>query len=134
MAKIKALTFREKQHALEIIFNQYRRAKIKLYCLKQTSFYPEVRYDMIYEKEMLYHNKSMIDKLNEHIDTKDELENVILAFDCIMETLTPETRRVMMNDFIEPQHQDWWYEYYSKSTYYRVKSRAMEEALFYLTL
>ncbi|WP_249029826.1 MG284/MPN403 family protein [Tannockella kyphosi] len=133
MTKIKALTFREKQLVLEKIFSQYRRAKIKLHCLNQTSFYPAIHYDLVREKGNHY-SVSMMDKLNEHIDNKDELESIIITFECIVSTLSTETKRIIMNEFVEPLDEGWWYEYYSKSTYYRVKSRAMEEALFYLNI
>ena len=37
----------------------------------------------------------------------------------------------IINEFVLERENDWWMEYYSRSTYYRVKTRAMEEALFY---
>ncbi len=131
MSKIKALTFREKQEVLKKVFSQYKRAKIKLHCLQQSSYYPQIKYGVIKESNSHY-QRGVIDRLNEQIDNKDELEKIIFTFECIIDTLNEDSRRIITNDFISTNSPNWWYEYYSKSTYYRMKTKAMEEVLFYL--
>lgn len=44
-------------------------------------------------------------------------------------SLPTEYREIIFNDFINEKNHDWWTEYYSKSTYYRLKFRAMDELL-----
>ena len=40
-----------------------------------------------------------------------------------------EHRKILENEFILHMNKDWWYDYYSRSTYYRMKQRAMDEFL-----
>ncbi len=131
MTNIKAFTFREKQEVLRKVFSQYKRAKLQLHCLQQSSYYPQIRYGVVSETKTNY-QKSIITRLNEQIDDKDELEKIISTFDCILESLDDDSKRIIINEFIDPSLHNWWYEYYSRSTYYRAKTRAMEEVLFYL--
>jgi hypothetical protein len=43
--------------------------------------------------------------------------------------LEEEYRRIVTNDFLNPQPRHWWMEYYAKSTYYRLRQRALEHFL-----
>lgn len=43
--------------------------------------------------------------------------------------LEEEFRRIIRNDFLDPQPRNWWMEYYAKSTYYRLRQRALEHFL-----
>lgn len=133
MTKMKALTFKEKQDVLRQVFSLYRRSKLRLKCLEESSYYPQVRYGVVREKHVRY-NKSVIDKLNEQIDSIDELKEIILTFECIVDTLSSESRTMIFNEFIDQNDKNWWLEYYSRSSYYRAKTRAMEEFLFYLNV
>lgn len=134
MAKIKALTFREKQTTLEDVFKQYKRAKIKLYCLEETQYYPQLYYGVARDQVRKYKSASMISKLNSNLETKEELQNVISTFECIIENLSVDSKQIIVKEFMENQDSDWWYNYYAKSTYYRMKTKAMEEMLFYLNI
>ena len=40
-----------------------------------------------------------------------------------------ESRKILEYEFIHPAEKNWWYQYYSKSTYYRMKHKAMDEFL-----
>lgn len=133
MVKIKALTFKEKHMALRQVFSLYRRAKLKLKCIEETSYYPQIQYGIIKEKHTRY-NKSVMEKLNEKIDDENELREIIVAFECIIDTLSEDSKFLLVKEYIENAPADWWIEGYSKSTYYRLKTRAMEEFLFYLNV
>ena len=133
MSNINALTFRQKNTTLKNIFKQYKRAKVKLDILKQTSYYPQIQYGVVKDSPKSY-RKSMLDKLNTKIDNETELENLIQSFDTILEMLSEESRRMIEYEYINDHSSNWWYEFYSKSTYYRVKTKAMEEILFYLSI
>lgn len=134
MTMIKALTFKEKQETIKQVFSQYRRAKLKLECLELTDFYPVVRYDVVKETKNDYASNSMFSRLNEHIDTKDELRNIITSFEHILNSLQEDTRKIIEQEFMNVPNPEWWREYYAKSTYYRMKTKAMEEFLFYLNV
>lgn len=134
MTKIRALTFREKQTTLEAVFKQYKRAKIKLYCLEETQYYPQLYYGVARDQVRKYKSSTMISKLNSNLETKEELQNVISTFECIIENLSEESKQIITKEFMENKDSDWWYNYYAKSTYYRMKTKAMEEMLFYLNI
>ena len=133
MKKIKALTFKEKEDTIRLVFKQYHRACLKLKCLRAKSFYPQIEYGVVKEKKASYGN-SMISRLDSYIDTKDELISIIETFEIIMSSLSPETKFIITKEFVEGETGDWWVDFYSRSTYYRVKTRAMEEMLFYLNI
>jgi len=50
----------------------------------------------------------------------------------IMDTLylmDLESQRILINEFIDKRQHDWWKQYYSRSTFYRLKSIATENFL-----
>ena len=101
---MKALTFKEKQDVLEDLFKKYHRAVLQLKCLEERNFYPTIQFDTVKEKKTYYQDKGS--QLNDQLVLKEDIERV---------------------------GKDWWIDYYSRSTYYRLKTRAMEETLFYFS-
>lgn len=49
--------------------------------------------------------------------------------DASLACLEEDHRRIVRNDFLDPQPKNWWMEYYAKSTYYRLRQRALEHFL-----
>ena len=43
--------------------------------------------------------------------------------------LTHEEQRLLRNDFLSPLSKNWWMEFYSKSTYYRLRHLAVDRFL-----
>ena len=41
--------------------------------------------------------------------------------------------QLLENDYLHPSYKDWWLEFYSRSTYYRLRRKMLDEVLFYLT-
>lgn len=126
---MKALTFKEKQEVLTQMFNQYRRAKLQLECLERKNFYPSIDYLTVKEKKTFY--QGVDKKYDSYIQSKDELKMIITTFDKILERLSKDSYMIIYQDFVLKKEKNWWLEYYSRSTYYRLKTRAMEEVLFY---
>lgn len=60
---------------------------------------------------------------------EDYDNNLLLSVDYALKQLDKDERRIIDNDFIEKVDKNWWCSYYSKSTYYRLKVRAMEHFL-----
>ncbi len=60
---------------------------------------------------------------------EDYDNNLLLSVDYALKQLDKDERRIIDNDFIEKVDKNWWRSYYSKSTYYRLKVRAMEHFL-----
>ncbi|MFQ6791620.1 MG284/MPN403 family protein [Thomasclavelia sp.] len=134
MKKTNKLTFKQKQDAVENLFKQYHRAKLKLYCLENTSFYPEVGSSLVRERKRNYGSNSIADRLNRRIDDKDELKKLISSFEIVINALTPESQIIITNEYILKKEGNWWSEFYSRATYYRMKTRALEEILFYVNI
>lgn len=126
---MKAITYKEKKEELEKIFRGYHRAQMKLQYLKEKSYYPSIQMDTIRERKSYYQDKGTqwIDSLY----SKEELEKAIQSYEFILSCLSEESRRIIEKDFLYKDKKDWWVLYYSRTTYYRLKTRAMEEILYY---
>lgn len=126
---MKAITYKEKKEELEKMFRGYHRAQMKLQYLKEKSYYPCIQMDTIRERKSYYQDKGTqwIDSLY----NKEELEKAIQSYEFILSCLSEESRRIIEKDFLYKDKKDWWVLYYSRSTYYRLKTRAMEEILYY---
>lgn len=126
---MKAITYKEKKEELEKIFRGYHRAQMKLQYLKEKSYYPSIQMDTIRERKSYYQDKGTqwIDSLY----NKEELEKAIQSYEFILSCLSEESRHIIEKDFLYKDKKDWWVLYYSRSTYYRLKTRAMEEILYY---
>lgn len=131
--KIKALTYKEKQMVVKGVIDKYRGSKVKLQCLEMNSYYPQLQYDVVREKHATYYSNTL-EKLHSRIDEKDELRVMIDTFEIIIQSLSQESKEIIELDFINNVNQDWWMETYSRSSYYRAKTRAMEEFIFYLSI
>ena len=132
MKNIMALTFRQKQEVLEQIFREYRRDKFNLKRLENKNFYPELNYGIVREGKQGY--QSGKSKIEHYVEKKEEVENKIDMFEEIVALLSEENQKIIIHEFMNQAPNNWWMDYYSRSTYYRMKSRAMEELLFYLNL
>ena len=126
---MKAITYKEKKEELEKIFRGYHRAQMKLQFLKEKSYYPSIQMNTVKERKSYYQDKGTqwIDSLY----NKEELEKAIQSYEFILSCLSEESRRIIEKDFLYKDKKDWWVLYYSRSTYYRLKTRAMEEVLYY---
>jgi hypothetical protein len=72
--------------------------------------------------------------LNEPDDLKRYLqkhESFIAAVDCALTFLSEEEKRLLKSDYLNKDVRFWWVSFYSRSTYYRIKRRAMIEFLSY---
>ena len=126
---MKAITYKEKKEELEKIFRGYHRAQMKLQYLKEKSYYPSIQMDTIRERKSYYQDKGT-QWIDSHYN-KEELEKAIQSYEFILSCLSEESRRIIEKDFLYKDKKDWWVLYYSRSTYYRLKTRAMEEILYY---
>ena len=66
--------------------------------------------------------------------SQNDLKKLISAFEIVINALSPESQVIINNEFILKKDNDWWNEYYSRATYYRMKTRALEEILFYVNI
>ena len=116
------LTFKQKQAVVKSLFKQYHRAKLRLYCLENMNYYPQVSTSVIKETK------------NSGIEDKDELKSLISSFEMIIKALSHDSQLIIVNEYVEQKENEWWVDYYSRATYYRLKTRALEEFLFYVNV
>jgi hypothetical protein len=57
----------------------------------------------------------------------DDNDKLIYAVDMILDTMEPEKKAVIVNDYLLKKYPYWWQEHYARSTYYRIKYRALME-------
>ncbi|MEA5026616.1 MAG: hypothetical protein VB012_03030 [Erysipelotrichaceae bacterium] len=53
--------------------------------------------------------------------------DLVMMIDFTINRLDEESRRIINYDFINKKHKYWWNEYYSRTTYYRLKNKAMSQ-------
>ena len=109
----------------------YLRAVLLLKCFVDRNFFPAILFDSVIEMKTYY--LVIGSQLNDQLVLKEELEKVIATFEFILDCLSMESKVIIEKEFIERVGKDWWIDYYSRSTYYRLKTRAMEETLFYFS-
>ena len=90
---------------------------------------------LTYQKANLYLNmlERKVYVLNEKTDEDkiQEYKNCRLLFETFFNTLEEDEKLIIMNDFYERLNVNWWIGTYSRSTYYRIKNRAIDRMLFY---
>lgn len=104
-----------------------------MYCLENMNYYPQVSTSVIKETKNQY-KKSMAERLNSGIEDKDELKSLISSFEMIIKALSHDSQLIIVNEYVEQKENEWWVDYYSRATYYRLKTRALEEFLFYVNV
>ncbi len=83
--------------------------------------------DMIKEQETIY---SMVDLQNQI--NISYCENYVTYIDNILNMIDYEYNRILQNEFFTNADSKWWYGIYSKSTFYRLKKKAMTIFLTYV--
>ncbi len=66
--------------------------------------------------------------LGEDADESHFIETVDFA----MSQLDEDLVNLLRNEYLDTNGKNWWVLYYSRTTYYRLKRKAMEELLVYL--
>lgn len=56
-------------------------------------------------------------------------KDYLFLIEACLKRLTQEEQRLLHNDFLSPLSKNWWMEYYSKSTYYRMRHLAVDRFL-----
>lgn len=108
--KAKKYSYKQGANKLMEIVNQYRKANI-LMSMK--------------EKKVFMLNDGFDDA------RMQEYSNYKVMFDAFFDTLKEDEKLVILNDFYDMVSVNWWIGIYSRSTYYRIKNKAIEKMLFY---
>lgn len=68
--------------------------------------------------------------INENLEEKRNYYNELkLKVDYILLQLDEELSNLIFNEYLTTRKDNWWIYYYSKSTYYRLKNKAMNSFL-----
>ena len=109
------LTFKDKDRIIKKFANEYSKSKI----IERRGL--EIFNDIIKDPEICYSRTP-----NEHLyyySLQTKIDNVLSVLDW-------ESSCFLKNEFFDNHRKsDWWMNYYSRSTYYRVKKKAMESFL-----
>lgn len=80
--------------------------------------------------------QNKIKEMNHTFIVNETIEPMLLPFqiykeaiESALKSLDEEELRVMCHEFIDHSPKYWWREYYSRATYYRIKSKAMTKFL-----
>ena len=128
--KINNMSFKEKCDLLQLVFREYHKAKMILEGYETKNLYPALSNLVINESSANYQNveKNIINQ----IEKRDNYKKIVDLVDYLLDSLDEKYREMIVNEFKNKNKAYWWIPYYSKSTYYRVKAKALDEMLFYL--
>ncbi|MFV0479536.1 MAG: MG284/MPN403 family protein [Anaerorhabdus sp.] len=75
--------------------------------------------------------RKMEARMNWKIEEKSEEYGDAYSFTTLienaMETCSEDTQRIFNGEYVEKLHGNWYLEYYSRSTFYRLKHQAIDE-------
>lgn len=130
MKELDKMTLKEKDALLKSIIKEYQKAKIQLKVLEDKEFYPVNDYSTIQENRPRY--DGVEHAIMNHIEKKDALKAIIRLVDDVYNSLTTEQQQIITNDFLNPVYREWWRQFYSRSTFYRIRKKAIDDMLYYL--
>ena len=85
-----------------------------------------LRYLFTKRNQLLMYEHSVCEKEYNENNSKDQF---LRWMQYAMDRLSKDERMILEKEFILYEDRDWWYEYYSRSTYYRMKQKAMDAFL-----
>ena len=113
------LTFKDRENIIRQYGNDYKKSKIiemkgvsllKENCISEKE---ETYIESLYKYQYYYNLQNRIDKILEQLDF--------------------ESANFIKNEFLSTSYKsNWWMNYFSRSTYYRMKNKAMNQFLVFL--
>ena len=59
---------------------------------------------------------------------QSEADDLIIAlYESALESMPNTTREIIVREFLDEDHDGWFYNYYTKSTFYRLRQKAIRE-------
>lgn len=65
--------------------------------------------------------------VQERPETYNNLEATLFLMEITLSSLSDDSRRIIEQDYIVKREKEWWLDFYSKTTYYRLKRKAIDE-------
>lgn len=130
MKNLDEMTLKEKEQLLRGIIREYQKALLQLKVIHEKEFYPQTQFNIIREEATSYNHLEM--NIINYIEKKDNLETLVSFVETVFHSLSKDQYTLLVNDYLEPKERDWWMSYYSRSTYYRIRRKLVDDVLFYL--
>ena len=120
------LSLKEKDRIIRMIYKKYLTAQLDLLYINQHyNYYPQIDYFKVKEGQISTQEKNML----HYLERKNELEEYMHKIDLIHNFLSHKTKLFLENEYMNNNPKDWWMDYYSKSSYYRLKHLCIDEFL-----
>lgn len=101
---IKELSNKDKREVVKKLFNTYIKLKAK---------------------------KMTIKKINELKNSKNQIDiSQLSIFESILSVMNRDELLVLEKEYIDTENKLWWHDYFSKSTFYKIKNRAITNLLY----
>lgn len=123
------MSFKEKDLMLKVIVREFQKAQMQLSMIESKEQYPNINYGQVKENSSYYYLESSL--LNS-IEKKESLSTLIEFMENIIKSLQVDQYRMFFNEYLVPKNRDWWMEFYSRSTYYRLRKKTIDDVLFYV--
>lgn len=122
----KKLTLKEKDRIVRNIYKGYQRAQLDILYFKQHyNYYPQVDLFKVSEPIGTYLSSDTV-FLNQ-LAKKQELEFYVSIVNQIHLHLSPDVYSFVENEYLNFYSASWWTPYFSRSSYYRMKHKALNE-------
>lgn len=121
------LSYKEKEKVLKNIYSKYKKAKLQLE-LMDSYFnpYPESG-RLVEERVVTYGSHYMLRRVSK----KRDYELLIEMIDKIHNKVKKDSYLILINEYLTDKGKGWWRDYYSRSTYYRLKRNAIDDFFMY---
>ena len=116
----KRLSFKEEKEKMQHIADDYKKSLV-VSSENYISFVRELRVNEDSKNYGMAHNCISDEKINYYTKLKFVVESVL-------DLLSKESERILRAEFFEKmENSNWWQKFYSRTTFYRNKRKAMNE-------
>lgn len=123
---IEKLNLKDKDRIVRKIYKNYKKAQLDMiYMSQHYNYYPQI--DLFKVRETSYGSADQ--KMLNQLEKKERLEDYVRIVNQIHSQLSNETFTFIENEYLNFYDINWYIPLYSKSTYYRIKHKALNELL-----
>lgn len=121
------LSYKEKEKVLINIYSKYKKAKLQLELMDHYfNPYPESG-RFVEERTVTYGSHYLLKR----IAKKRDYELIIEMIDKIHTKVKKDSYLILRKEYLGDKDKNWWRDYYSRSTYYRLKRQAIDDFFMY---
>lgn len=122
------LTLKQKDNIVSKLYKKYNHAQLDIiYLTQHYNYYPACDPFKVKDNTASYNTSD--NKMLNMLDRKRQLEQFVQVIDQIQSHLSKEAQFFIENEYLNFYDRSWWYKYYSRASYYRMKHKALDEFL-----